>query len=171
MKFIKKQKILYIAIILLIILLLLNNIKIFSISSDLADSVYNIICCEYNPENVDICILDYCYVTGASWRVEKSTNKDIENKFVVLDTICNPRMLKINKDFSLDYMAKYVVVIDKNITKTNVDNEYVDVLKANKIIITNYNYKNDNMRFCDLTFGGKLMSAIALFVPKFKLQM
>ena len=118
--------------------------------------------------------MDYDYVTGASWRVEKSTNKDIENEYVYLNAICNPRLLKINEEFDLDNMAKYVVVIDKNISQTKVDNEDVNILKAKEIVITNFYYQNegfDDIRFGDLTFGGKLKSIIALFVPKFRLQM
>ena len=100
--------------------------------------------------------------------------KDIENEYVCLNAICNPRLLKINKEFDLDYWAKYVVVIDKNITQTKVDNEEVNALKTKEIVITNLYYKNegfDDIKFGDLTFGGKLKSIIALFVPKFRLQM
>ncbi len=173
----KKHKKLYVAIILLIIVVLIfvvNSMKICSINSHEADHVFGLLQSEYNPENVDICILDYDYVTGASWRVEKSTNKDIENEYVCLNAICNPRLLKINKEFDLDYMAKYVVVIDKNTSKTKVDNEDVNVLKAKEIVITNFYYQKDgfdDIRFGDLTFGGKVKSIIALFVPKFRLQM
>jgi len=173
----KKHKKLYAAITLLIIVVLIfvvNNIKICSINAHEADYVFDLLQNEYNFENVDICILDYDYVTGASWRVEQSTNKDIENEYVCLNTICNPRLLKINEEFELDYMAKYVVVIDKNTPKTKVDNEDVNVLKVKEIVITNFYYQNegfDDIRFGDLTFGGKLKSIIALFVPKFRLQM
>ncbi len=152
----------------------INNIKICSINPHEADYVYELIRDKYNSENVDICILDYDYVTGASWGVEKSTNKDIENKYVCLNTICNPRLLKINNEFDLDHMAKYVVVIDKNISRANIDDEDVNILKAKEIVITNFYYQNegfDDIRFCDLTFAGKLKSIIALFVPKFRLQM
>ena len=173
----KKHKKLYVAIILLIIVVsifVVNNIKICSINSHEADYVFGLLQSEHNPEKVDICILDYDYVTGASWRVEKSTNKDIENEYVCLNAICNPRLLKINKEFDLDYIAKYVVVIDKNISQTKVDNEDVNILKVKEIVITNFYYQNegfDDIRFGDLTFGGKLKSIIALFVPKFRLQM
>ena len=128
---------------------------------------------KYKTENVDVCILDYDYVTGASWGVEKSTNKDIENEYVCLNTICNPRLLKINKEFDLDYMAKYVVVIDKNITQTKVDDEDVGVLKVKEIVITDFYYENDgfdDMRFGDLSFGGKAKAILSLFVPKLRLQ-
>ena len=51
---------------------------------------------------------------------------------------------------------------------------YNNILKAKEIVITNFYYLNegfDDIRFGDLTFGGKLKSIIALFVPKFRLQM
>ena len=73
----KKHKKLYAAITLLIIVVLIfvvNNMKICSINSHEADYVFDLLQNEYNSEDVDICILDYDYVTGASWRVEKSTN-------------------------------------------------------------------------------------------------
>ncbi len=173
----KKYKKLYAAIILFIIIIFLfviNCIKICSINSHEADYVYELLQSRYNTENVDICILDYDYVTGASWRVEKSTNKNLENKYVCLNTIYNPRLLKINKEFDLDYIAKYVAVIDKNISQTKVDGEDVDVLKTKEIVITDFYYRNDgfdDLRFGDLTFGGKLNSIMALMVPKFRLQM
>ena len=173
----KKHKKLYALIILVFIVVLIfviDNIKICSINSHEADYVYELMQDKYKNKNVDICILDYDYVTGASWSVEKSTNKDIENEYVCLNAICNPRLLKINKEFDLDYLAKYVVVIDKIITQTKVDNEEVNVLKTKEIVITNSYYKNegfDDIKFGDLTFGGKLKSIIALFVPKFRLQM
>ena len=172
----KKHKKLYALIILVFIVVLIfviDNIKICTINSHEADYVYELMQDKYKNKNVDICILDYDYVTGASWRVEKSTNKDIENEYVCLNAICNPRLLKINEEFDLDYMAKYVVVIDKNIAQTKVDNEDVNILKAKEIVITNFYYQNegfDDIRFGDLTFGGKLKSIIALFVPKFRLQ-
>ena len=173
----KKHKKLYALIILVFIVVLIfviDNIKICSINSHEADYVYELMQDKYKNKNVDICILDYDYVTGASWRVEKSTNKDIENEYVCLNAICNPRLLKINEEFDLDNMAKYVVVIDKKISQTKVDNEDVNILKAKEIFITNFYYQNegfDDIKFGDLTFGGKLKSIIALFVPKFRLQM
>ena len=170
----KKLYALIILVIIVVVIFIIDNIKLCSINSHEADYVYELMQDKYNDKNVDICILDYDYVTGASWRVERSTNKDIENKYVCLNAICNPRLLKINKDFDLDHMAKYVVVIDKDITQTKVDNEDVNVLKAKEIVITNFYYQNegfDDIRFSELTFGGKLKSIIALFVPKFRLQM
>ena len=173
----KKHKVLYMTISLLVIVILLfiiNSIKIFSINSHETDYVYELLKSKYSTENVDICILDYDYVTGASWRVVKSTNEDIENKYVCLNIICNPRHLKMNKEFELDYIAKYVVVIDKNISQTIVDDEDVNVLKAKEIVITDFYCQNEmvgNIKFDDLTFEGKLKSIIALFVPKFRLHM
>lgn len=173
----KKHKKLYALIILVIIVVLIftiDNIKICSINSHESDYVYKLMQEKYNNKNVDICILDYDYVTGAGWRVEKSTNRDVENEYVCLNAICNPRLLKINKDFELDYMTKYVLVIDKDITQIKVDNEDVNVLKAKEIVITNFYYQNegfDDVRFGDLTLGGKLKSLVALFVPRFRLQL
>ena len=172
----KKYKMFYVALILFIIVVLffvINNIKICSINPHEADYVYELIQDKYKNENVDVCILDYDYVTGASWRVEESTNKDIENEYVCLSAICNPRLLKINEEFDLDYMAKYVVVIDKNISQTKVDDEDVSVLKVKDIVITNFYYENDgfdDIRFGDLSFGGKVKAILSLFVPKLRLQ-
>ena len=172
----KKYKMFYVALILFIIVVLffvINNIKICSINPHEADYVYELIQDKYKNENVDVCILDYDYVTGASWGVEKSTNKDIENEYVCLSAICNPRLLKINEEFDLDHMAKYVVVIDKNISKTKVDDEDVSVLKVKDIVITNFYYENDgfdDIRFGDLSFDGKIKAIFSLFVPKLRLQ-
>lgn len=67
-----------------------------------------------------------------------------------------------------------VVVIDRNVSRANIDEEDVNILKAKEIVITNFYYQNEevvDIRFGDLTFGGKLKAIIALFVPKFRLQM
>lgn len=173
----KKRKFLYIAVIILTIvvsIVIIDNIKICSINSKDANDVYELLQSEFNIEEVDICILDYEYITGASWRVEKSTNRDLENEYVCLNTIYNPRLLKINKEFDLDYTAKYVAVIDRSVSQTRIDNEDVDVLKVKEFVITNFYYQNDgfeDLRFGDLTFEGKWKSMMALFVPKFRLQM
>ena len=173
----KKRKKLYTAIVLLLVMILLvavNCIKICSVNPHVAEDVYEWVLTQYNTEDVDICILDYQYVTGASWFVERSTNKAIENTYICLNTICNPRLLKLNEEFELDYFSKFVVVIDKNVTKATIDDEEVYILKAKDITITNIYYQNDggdDLRFYHLTFAGKLKSVLAFFVPKFRLQL
>ncbi|MBR1970564.1 MAG: hypothetical protein IKA17_09445 [Clostridia bacterium] len=172
----KKHKKLYAIVILFVIIILMfliNEIKIFSVTPQDKDYVYELLKSKHDKEDVDICVLDYDYVTGASWRVEKSTNKDIENKYVCINAICSPRDLKINKEFELDFKGKYVAVIEKKITETKIDNEKVELLKTEDIVITNLYYQNDGfgvLRFGDLTFAGKLKAIAALFVSKFRIQ-
>lgn len=173
----KKRKTLYAVLILLIVflsLIVINNIKICSVYPQDAEFVYKTLQDKYKSEDVDICILDYDYVTGAGWGVDASTNKNLENTYVVLDTLCNPRLLKINQEFDLDYLAKFVVVIDKTPKQTTVDSETVYLIKAKEIVITNFYTENDGvkeMKFGDLTFAGKCKAIAALFVPKFRLQL
>ena len=172
----KRHKKLCVVITLLSITVLwfaVNNIKIFLINPHEAEHVYELFQSQYNTESNDICILDYDYVTGTGWRVEKSTNKDLENQYVCLNTICNPRDLKINEEFELDNRAKYVVVTDKSFSQTEIDGETVKVLKTKEIVITNFYYYNDevdDISFGDLTLAGRFKSILAFIVPKFKLQ-
>ena len=168
----KKQWVLIILLLMIVLSLIVNSIKLGLINSNAAEYVFGLFENKYNLENVDICILDYDYVTGASWRVDKATNKNLDKEYVVLSTIYNPRLLKINKEFDLDYAARYVAVIDKNTSQINIDNEDVSVLKVKEIVITDFYYQNegfDDIKFGDLTLGGKFKTVIALFVPKFRL--
>ena len=172
----KKRKVIYVIMLFLVatvLVLVVDNIKICSINPHKADYVYEVIKNKYSIENVDICILDYDSVTGAGWRVEKSTNPDMENEYICLNTICNPRYLKINREFDLDRTAKYVVVVDKKISQINIDDENTNVLVSKEIVITNFYYRNDGfdeIRFGDLTVEGKINAVIALFVPSFRVH-
>lgn len=156
-----------------VLLVIIDNIKIFHINANEPEHIYELIINEYNLENSDVGILSYDYVTGASWYVEKSTNKEIENEYVCLDSICNPRDLKINKDFELDYFAKYIVHFDKNIEEITIDDEDVAVLKTKETVISGVYYENDgmdNVRFGELTFSGKIKAIFALFLPELRLH-
>lgn len=66
-----------------------------------------------------------------------------------------------------------VLVVDKKISQTNIDDENTNVLVSKEIVITNFYYRNDgfdDIRFGDLTVEGKINAVIALFVPSFRVH-
>lgn len=171
----KKYNILCLFLIILLItifLFVLHNITLCTTSSDSYESIYESVVQEIDPEKNDVCILNYDYVTGTGWKVEKSTNNALIGTYVLLDSAFNPRDLKINKDFELDYFAKFVVVIDKEKKQMTVDNQDTCIIKAKEIIITD-NSENTfckKIKFYDLTLVGKLKSMIAFFLPKYRIH-
>jgi len=167
------KSVLIIALVVLILCMIISNIPVFGIYSGLAENYYELAMAEYNPENTDVCVLDYSYVTGASWLVEKSTDAELEGQFVCLKSICNPRDLKLNDDFELDYGAKYVMTIEKNKEYTELDGEQARVITPKSIVITNFYYYQDGystLRFKDLSFRGKMLAINAIFKPDLRMH-
>ena len=55
-----------------------------------------------------ICLVKYQYTTGAGYYCVKSNNKNFENMYMIIQSKFDPRFLKDNNDFSLDYNAEYL---------------------------------------------------------------
>lgn len=55
-------------------------------------------------------------------------------KSVAVKTVFDPRFLKDNKDFLIDYNGEYIVIADRT-GKTEIDGESDDLIYADRIII------------------------------------
>lgn len=166
----KKIGLVIIIISLAILYIGINNITIFETASQDAESVFNILVSKYNPDEADICILKYGQVTGAGWYVEKSTDKELEGEYVCMSAVCNPRALKENEDFLLDFTVHYVVSIEKTDKFIEIDGEKVKVISPKEIVITDYVQGIYKREFKDLSLSGKLHALMAFFVPKLRLS-
>ena len=171
----KKKKIYFFVCLLVIIVSLfaLNNTNIFKATTDSAEEIFNVTSSKYNLDKVDVSIVRFYSVTGASWHVEKSTEKELENKVVCLSSVLYPRQLKVNRDFELDYLAKYVIVKKKTDKYTEIATENIEILYPIKYIITDYQYATDvdeYFKIKDLSWEGKLNSLISIFVPKYRIH-
>ena len=164
-----RLRVFLIIVIITVFLVVLQNFTLCTMRCDSYESVYESVVSEINSDKNDVCVLDYDYVTGAGWKVEKSTTNELTGTYVLLDSAFNPRDLKINKDFELDYSAKFVLIIDKQIKQVQLDNEMVDVIKASEIIIV-ADYEDSIIKFCDLTFAGKLKTILGAFIPIYRVH-
>ena len=126
----KKRRIIILCVLLvtIVLVLIINNINIFKVTTKSPEEIYNIVSSKYNLDEVDVSVIKYHSVTGASWFVEKSTEKELENKNVCLSSVLNPRQLKVNKDFELDYFAQYVIVTKKKDKYMEIAKETVEIL-------------------------------------------
>lgn len=107
--------------------------------------------------NSQKCILKYEYVTGASWKVIDSTLENLIGEYVVLKNYFDPRLLRQNLDFDMDYMAELVVSFD-DVMSTKIDNEDVRVIVAKGIEVL-YDTEKSNYKVIDMTFSGLLKFA------------
>lgn len=135
------------------------NIPIFEISSSYTDNTY------VNSSENSICVLKYTYTTGAGWVVTDSDIDSLVGENICLSYRFDPRLLRDNEDFSLDYQGKMVVSIDK-INKIVMDNEDVFVISPEKIKIL-YNTDKKEYRIKDMSFGGIVKSIMSLFNKKY----
>ena len=83
-----------------------------------------------------------------------STREDLIGEYVVLKNYFDPRLLRENLDFDMDYMAEFIVIFD-DITSTKIDNEDVRVISAKNIEVL-YNTEKTNYKVRDMTFSGLL---------------
>lgn len=133
-------------VIMTIVLGAVANITIFQVSK--TDDINQI------NTNSQMCILKYEYVTGASWMVIDSTQKNLIGEYVVLKNHFDPRLLRENRHFDMDYMAELAVSFD-DVTSTKIDNEDVRVIVAKGIEVL-YDTEKPNYKIIDMTFSGLL---------------
>ncbi len=108
-----------------------------------------------------ICILEYTYTTGSGWFITDSNDKNLINKEVILCSQLNPRLLKVNAEYDLDYMAKYVITVDTIWNTTTEDGEIMPVVKADTIGIV---YPSDKTYYsiADMQFFGIVKAVLGL---------
>lgn len=82
----------------------------------------------------NIYVLDFEQTTGAGYTVKNTKDEKLLGKSVAVKTLFDPRFLKDNKDFLIDYNGEYIVIADRA-GKTEIDGESVDLIYADRIII------------------------------------
>ena len=164
----KTETIIIVLLLIAIIAGIVRNLCIFNITRENAETVFKRIeeMQEKNntTEKHDICIVRYSSEKGG-WFVEKSTNTELEQKRVCVNTVCNPRYLKVNDDSSLDREARYVLLINKHISYATKDGEKIPVVNVKKIYITNYFFEQNIVNFKALSFAGQLRAVFSFIIP------
>ena len=154
-----KKKLLIILVSMLIVIVLIFNIPIFSSVNDVEDCYFDLV---KRYPNKNIYILRYSYTTGVSWLVENTNDSDLLNEYVAIKTRFDPRLLKNNADYSMDYMAEYIIVSDKK-KKIKLYEETVDLIYADKIFIK-YETLSNKYYIRDLQFWGIIKSLLHIHV-------
>lgn len=143
-------------------LILTLNIPIFSISNQPIDGVKNM-----NSNKTDsICVLKYTYTTGPGWIVNDTNNDSLIGENVCLYNMFDPRLLKDNSEFDLDYQSQLMVLVDK-IDKVVMDNEEVYVIKPKDITIL-YDTNKEEYRLKDMSLGGIIKFFISIVNKKYR---
>ena len=110
---------------------LFNSLVIFEGSNASVDDIYRTV--KKNTDK-DVILLKYEYTTGVGWYVIDSNKESIKKENIILSTPFNPRLLRINRDYYLDYTAKFVVVVDKY-SETKIEDKVITVIYPRKIVI------------------------------------
>jgi hypothetical protein len=113
-----------------------------------------------------MCVLRYSYTTGAGWTVEETNAAELAGQNVYLSTVFDPRLLKDNSEFDLDYMAEYVVVID-DIGKITAEDDEIYVIEPKSITIL-YDTDKQNYRLKDMSCGGLIKSLLSAVNKKYR---
>lgn len=162
----KKKIIIKVSIILVVVLLLaITRVPIFNVaekSNNLFKKVLK------NTKSDVVCVLDYQLTTGTGWVVVDSNKQELIGKSVALSCIFDPRFLKDNKEFDLDYKAEYIVEGEQK-TKIEIDNELVMVLSADKITIM-YDSSKKNYYITDLSFSGFIKGTLGMFNKSYRIS-
>ena len=116
----------------------------------------------------DVYLLQYRYTTGSGWTVIDSTDKSAVSKEVVLYNAFDPRFLKDNKNFDLDYTATLSVKANKT-KDTVINGENSTLLFADEVTIL-FDTKKTRYSMSDMSFPGIIKSIIGIFNHKFKLS-
>lgn len=115
-----------------LILALLITYPIFRVENP-ADGNYSFNNAKTDKKS-DVYLLQYRYTTGSGWTVIDSTDKSAVSKEVVLYNAFDPRFLKDNKDFDLDYTATLSVKANKT-KDTVINGENSTLLFADEVTI------------------------------------
>ena len=115
-----------------------------------------------------LCCIKYNYSTGVSWTIEDSSNKELIGKEVLIYNIIDPRLLKENSDYYLDYSMKLFVDV-KHIDKIDYEGEEVTVFTPKKIYLLSDNINNrDYYSLSDLSLNGWLKVILAFFNKNYR---
>lgn len=117
-----------------IVYIVLSFLPIFDVSYLDSQMLYEKVVKEYKDDMV--ILAKYQYSTGANWLVINCNNEQLVSQNIVLYTYLNPRLLKDNSDYFMDYTSKYIIIV-KKVATVNLDGEAVIVIKPKKIIVNN----------------------------------
>ncbi len=141
-----------VVVIIVLAVCLVPQIKIFRVYSGDIENYY-----EKAAEETDknVYLLDYTYTTGAGWVVEKTNDAAFENDSVIVSTMFDPRLLKDNDEFELDYTAKLLLISDRQ-KRTELEGEKVCVLYAGEVVVLKEsdNEEDGYYRIKDMSMGG-----------------
>ena len=153
-------------LIIIIVLFLILNIPIFTASSISADRCFeNSV--RLNPDKT-VCILRYHYTTGAGWIIDKSSNSALNGKPAVIQNAFDPRLLRDNSDFKLDYTAEFVITAN-DVSNTSFDDENVFLIKPKSIVIISDTAQN-MYQIKDLSVNGIFKSIIGVFNSRYQIS-
>ena len=116
----------------------------------------------------DAYIIKYTYTTGAGWIVVDGNAPELIGQYAAIYSAFDPRLLKDNKTFDMDYSSKVAVIAD-SITDTIIDGESVKVIHPNRMIIL-YNTEKQRYRLIDMSMNGILKSIIGCFNHQYRLS-
>ena len=153
-------------LVVMLVLVVLINYPIFLIKDNINDTYLNII--GEDNKDTNFYLLEYHYTTGSGWIVIDSTNKDMVNKEVALYNVFDPRFLKDNNDFDLDYTAMLLVEA-KETQNTVLYGENITVLFADEITVV-FNANQTHYSISDLRLEGIMKSILGIFNRKFRLS-
>lgn len=126
-------------------------------------------------ENLDVTVLRVQYVTeGTIWKAVASSNEKIQNKDVILLSLFNPRHLKANENFDIDFHS-YVVVVSsfsssipilRNIQRELIIPRKIIICKDRNVISYTKEFQNRKgyYQVKDLNIMGILISYVKLII-------
>lgn len=146
-----------------IMLILASNMPIFTVSkqSDVIEKGH------LGSSSLNrICVVQYTYTTGAGWRVVDTNVDELIGQNVYLYTLFDPRLLKDNVEFDLDYLAKYKIEID-TVDKIAMKDQKVYVINPKSITIL-YDTDKKKYRLKDMSYGGIIKSFLSIVNKRFR---
>lgn len=109
-------------------------------------------------------LLKYSFTTGAGWKIIDCSEKEYIGENVAVKTAFDPRYLRCNKDFSLDYCAK-LYVEGKPIDTVLLYSEKTLFIDAHSIAVVDEGnvFEKDAFRLKDLSAVGFFRIFLGLF--------
>lgn len=142
---------------------ILANVPVFKVSS--LNKKDCIAMCDENG----VYVLEHKSTTGSGWYVASGRDKKLVGQNVVLYSNFDPRSLKDNKDFYLDYSSALVVKV-KEISSTAADGEKIPMLIADSITVVSDKKGKNYYTVFDLSIGGLLKGALGLVNHKYRVS-
>ncbi len=162
-----KKKV-FIIFIFIVITILVVHIPVFQ-TYDIRKNVsqYYLTIASNSPNKI-VCILKHQYSTGGGWIVIDSNQESLINHEIFLETTFDPRFLKDNKNFDLDYQGA-VIVISNNVYDIVYENSEIKVIDVEKLIVVNSSTTSHYL-LKDMSISGILKSFLGIFDLEYRLS-